>query len=196
MRVVRLDDYDVILDIDFLRKVKVAVVPLLHRLQILDERHPGFVPCITFQEGTSRAHGQKRKQSTDLVISAAALASGLRHGEMTYVAFSMDESHFVQAQVPEELQALLSSYQDLLPAELPREMPPCRDVDHRIELVPGSVPPFRQPYRMSPSKLLELRKQLNDLLVAGFIIPSTSPFWAPILFQGRRIALSVFVSIT
>lgn len=55
-----------------------------------------------------------------------------------------------------------------------------------IKLVAVLVPPFKQPYHMSPSKLGELRRQLNDLLGAGFIRSSTSPFRAPILFQKKK----------
>lgn len=47
--------------------------------------------------------------------------------------------------------------------ELPKSLPPRRDVDHEIELVPGAKPPARAPYRMAPSELAEWRKQLDEL---------------------------------
>ena len=64
---------------------------------------------------------------------------------------------------------LLEEYKDVFPDDLPAGLPPYREVDHRIELIPGSTPPSRPTYRLSPSELTELRKQLTDLTTAGFI---------------------------
>ncbi len=65
-------------------------------------------------------------------------------------------------------------------------LPPSRTHDHKIELVPGSTPPAKQPYRMSSTELDELKKQLDDLLEHGFIRPSRSPYGAPILFVKKK----------
>ena len=56
-----------------------------------------------------------------------------------------------------------------MPLELPKKLPPRRDIDHKIELLPGTVAPAQAPYRMAPQELVELRKQLNELLDAGLI---------------------------
>ncbi len=77
-------------------------------------------------------------------------------------------------------------YADVFRDSLPKELPPRRELDHRIELVPGSAPPNRATYRMSPKELDELRKQLNDLVEHGFIQPSKSPFGAPVLFVKKK----------
>jgi len=58
-------------------------------------------------------------------------------------------------------------------------------VDHRIELVPGATPPSQPPYRMSPRDLGELRRQLEELIDAGFVRPSKAPYGAPVLFQKK-----------
>jgi hypothetical protein len=81
---------------------------------------------------------------------------------------------------------LLRLYRDVFPAKLPDGLPPSRDVDHRIELTPGAVPPSRPTIRLSASELAELKKQLEELLAAGFISPSKSPFGAPILFVKKK----------
>ena len=65
-------------------------------------------------------------------------------------------------------------------------MPPQRQLDHKIELVPGAEPPHRAPYRMSPQGLDELKKQLKDLTEKGYIQPSVSPFGAPVLFVPKK----------
>ncbi|RVW21226.1 Transposon Tf2-2 polyprotein [Vitis vinifera] len=73
-----------------------------------------------------------------------------------------------------------------MPAELPKELPPRRPIDHKIELLPGTKAPAQAPYRMSPAELLELRKQLKELLDAGLIQPSRAPYGAPVLFQKKH----------
>jgi RNase H-like domain found in reverse transcriptase/Reverse transcriptase (RNA-dependent DNA polymerase)/Integrase zinc binding domain/Chromo (CHRromatin Organisation MOdifier) domain/Retroviral aspartyl protease len=69
---------------------------------------------------------------------------------------------------------------------MPNGLPPPRQHDHEIKLVPGSQPPSKQPYRMSSAELDELRKQLDTLLEKGFIQPSRSPYGAPMLFVRKK----------
>ena len=80
----------------------------------------------------------------------------------------------------------VAAYRDVFPEALPEGLPPSREVDHRIELVPGSSPPSRPTIRLSASELVELKKQLAELDAAGFIRPSKSPFGAPILFVKKK----------
>jgi len=80
----------------------------------------------------------------------------------------------------------LGEYRDVFPDALPDGLPPSREVDHRIELIPGSSPPSRPTIRLSATELDELRKQLTELEAAGFIRPSKSPFGAPILFVKKK----------
>ena len=51
---------------------------------------------------------------------------------------------------PKEVQNILREYADVFPKDLPAGLPPQRDVDHKIELIPGAEPPHKVPYRMSP----------------------------------------------
>ena len=51
-----------------------------------------------------------------------------------------------------------------MPPELPKKLPPRRDIDHKIELLPGTVAPPQALYHMDPKELVEIRKQLNELL--------------------------------
>ena len=51
---------------------------------------------------------------------------------------------------PLELQAILDEILDVFPKDLLGGLPPSRELDHKIELVPGVEPPHRAPYRMSP----------------------------------------------
>ncbi|GJT45452.1 hypothetical protein Tco_0954167 [Tanacetum coccineum] len=74
----------------------------------------------------------------------------------------------------------------MMPKELPKKLPPRREVDHTIELETGSKPPAKAPYRMPPPELEELRKQLKELMDAGYIRPSKAPYGAPVLFQRKK----------
>jgi hypothetical protein len=68
----------------------------------------------------------------------------------------------------------VSEFPDVFPEELPG-MPPDREIEFVIELVPGTAPIFKGPYRMATNQLAELKEQLQELLDKGYIHPSTSP---------------------
>jgi hypothetical protein len=63
---------------------------------------------------------------------------------------------------------------DVFPEELPW-MPPDREVEFVIDLLPGTAPISKRTYRMSVEELKELKKQLTELQEAGYIRPSSSP---------------------
>lgn len=88
--------------------------------------------------------------------------------------------------MPPLIQAVLDENKDVMPTKLPSQLPPRREVDHTIELEPDAKPPAMAPYRMSPSELEELRKQLKELTDKGMIRPSRAPFGASVLFQKKH----------
>ena len=59
-------------------------------------------------------------------------------------------------------------------------------VQHVIHLLPNSQPLFQQMYRLAPSELQEVQRQVTDLLAKQLIEPSTSPFDAPIFFVEKK----------
>ncbi|KAL9252431.1 Transposon Ty3-G Gag-Pol polyprotein-like protein, partial [Drosera capensis] len=69
--------------------------------------------------------------------------------------------------------------------ELPG-LPPTRELDFSIELVPGAAPISKASYRMAPAELKELKTQLEELLEKGYIRPSVSPWGAPVLFVKKK----------
>jgi hypothetical protein len=81
---------------------------------------------------------------------------------------------------------IMKEFADVFPESLPKTLPPSRDVDHRIELIPDQQPPTRAPYRMSSKELKELKLQLDELLEHKFIQPSQSPYGAPVLFVSKK----------
>ncbi|GJT13727.1 putative reverse transcriptase domain-containing protein [Tanacetum coccineum] len=64
-----------------------------------------------------------------------------------------------------------------------------REIEFRIDLIPGASPVVRSPYRLAPSEMLELSNQLKELQEKGFIRPSHSPWGAPVLFVKKKDVL-------
>jgi hypothetical protein len=80
---------------------------------------------------------------------------------------------------------VVSEYPNVFPEELPG-MPPDRDVEFVINLLPGTAPISERSYRMSSTQMLELKKQIEELLQKGFIGPSSSPWGAPVIFVEKK----------
>ncbi|XP_057471067.1 uncharacterized protein LOC130759868 [Actinidia eriantha] len=84
-----------------------------------------------------------------------------------------------------ELPLIVSEFPDVFPEDL-YGLPPEREVEFSIELLPGTAPISMPPYRFAPAELRELKIQLQDLQSKGFIRPSTSPWGAPALFAQKK----------
>nr|CAD1825787.1 unnamed protein product [Ananas comosus var. bracteatus] len=80
---------------------------------------------------------------------------------------------------------VVCEFPDVFPAELPG-LPPDREIEFVIELIPGTPTISKAPYRMAPAELKELKAQLQDLLDKGFVKPSVSPWGAPVLFVKKK----------
>jgi hypothetical protein len=80
--------------------------------------------------------------------------------------------------IPEEFVGdnirVVRDFPDVFPEELPG-MPPDREVEFVIDLLPGTAPISKRPYKMAVEELKELKKQLTELQEAGYIRPSSSP---------------------
>ncbi|GJU21126.1 putative nucleotidyltransferase, ribonuclease H [Tanacetum coccineum] len=80
---------------------------------------------------------------------------------------------------------VIQDFPEVFPDELPR-LPPPRQVEFRIDIIPGVAPVAHAPYRLAPSEMKELSKQLQELSEKGFIRPSSSPWGAPVLFVKKK----------
>ena len=80
---------------------------------------------------------------------------------------------------------VVSEFPEVFPEDLPG-VPPEREIDFGIDLLPDTQPISIPPYRMAPTELKELKEQLKDLLDKGFIRPSISPWGAPVLFVKKK----------
>ena len=89
-------------------------------------------------------------------------------------------SGVVQEEVP-----VVKDYPDVFPEELPG-MPPDRDIEFLIELLPGTGPISKRPYRMPAKDLEEIKKQIKELLDKGYIRPSSSPWGSLVLLVEKK----------
>src|SRR4051812_21699259 len=80
---------------------------------------------------------------------------------------------------------VVRDFPDVFPEELPG-MPPNRSIEFIVDLMPGTTPISRRPYRMAPHELAELKIQLEAFLEKGFILPSSSPWGCPVLFVTKK----------
>src|SRR4030067_2895271 len=80
---------------------------------------------------------------------------------------------------------VVNEFLDGFPDEV-ADLPPEREVDFSIDLVPGTSPVSMAPYRMSATELSELKKLLEELLEKKFIRPSVSPWGAPVLLVKKK----------
>jgi hypothetical protein len=80
---------------------------------------------------------------------------------------------------------IVCEYLDIFLEELPG-MPPDRDIEFSIELLPGTTPISERAYRMDVKDLIELKKQIEELQEKSFIRPSSSPRGAPVLFVNKK----------
>ncbi|GJW29927.1 putative reverse transcriptase domain-containing protein [Tanacetum coccineum] len=80
---------------------------------------------------------------------------------------------------------IVQDFPEVFPDGLPG-IPPTRQVEFQIDLMPGVAPVARAPYRLAPFEMKELSDQLKELSNKGFIRPSSSPWGAPVLFVKKK----------
>jgi hypothetical protein len=80
---------------------------------------------------------------------------------------------------------IVSEFPNVFPEELPG-MRPERKVEFALELIPHTAPISKRAYQVSEPWLVELKKQIDELLEKGYIRPSTSPWAAPLLFVEKK----------
>ncbi|XP_054793649.1 uncharacterized protein LOC129299213 [Prosopis cineraria] len=176
--VIPMDDFKVVLGLAFFCKAHAFPILEAKSMVVIDSNMILVIPL-------------KRLEKSNPMIFALQFKRGLKNSE-GYIATvrSLAEEEDGPTKPQETLlpciQEVLQEYKHVMPDELPKKLPPKREVDHQIELEPSAKPPALVPYRMSPPELAELRRQLQDLLDSGYIQPSKAPYGAPILFQKKK----------
>nr|GFC52307.1 putative reverse transcriptase domain-containing protein [Tanacetum cinerariifolium] len=116
------------------------------------------------------------------VVSCMKVKKYVDHGSYLFVAQVVEkepiERHLEDVPV-------ICKFPNVFPEDLPG-LPPPRQVEFEIELVPGAAPVARAPYRLAPLEMKDLAKQLQELSDKGFIRPSLSSWGAPVLFVKKK----------
>ena len=116
-------------------------------------------------------YGERRRAPSGL-ISAISARCLLQKGCKGYLAHVVDtcSNEARLEDVP-----VVRDFLDVFSYDLPG-LPPEREIDFPIDLVPGTTPISLPPYRMAPDELKELKAQLQELVDGVFIRPSISPW--------------------
>jgi hypothetical protein len=146
---------------------------------ILDCHNKAFI--FLYEEGNQREVQGIPKAITVWEISTMQLKKCYRKGCQIF-ATHMEEAS--KDKVPNmEDHAVLEYFEDVF-KEVPG-LPPKRDIDFSINLMPGAAPVSNNPYIMSTPEM-KLQMQLEDLLKKGYIHPSVSPWGSPVLFMKKK----------
>jgi hypothetical protein len=147
---------------------------------LLDYHNKEFT-CLD-EEGKQRKVQGIPKKVTIRDISSLQLKQCYRKGCQIFAAHMEETPKY---KVPNlEDYAVLEDFEDVF-KEVPR-LPPRRDIDFSINLMPGAAPVSKNPYRISTPELKDLQMQLEEILKKGYICPSVSPWGTPILFVKKK----------
>ena len=124
----------------------------------------------------------ERSNHLSNVISTGITRKMMRKGYEAYLAYVI---HTVKARPSVSNIPTVSDFPDVFLEELPG-LPPQREIEFAIDVVPGATPASITPYRMAPLELKEFELKLQELLEKGFIRPSVSPWGAPVLFVKKK----------
>ncbi|XP_073304577.1 uncharacterized protein [Primulina huaijiensis] len=160
-----MSDFDCILGMDTLSNYR-ATVDCFH----------GVVRFRPYYGSKWNFYGSD-SQSRIPLVSAMEMFRILSSGNEGFMIYAVDATQgkgFEVSDIP-----VVKEFPDVFPDEIPG-FPPQREIDFSIELVSGTNPISRAPYRLAPAELEELKEQLQDLLEKGYIRPSMSPWGAPL----------------
>ncbi|MFS7948471.1 putative transcription factor interactor and regulator CCHC(Zn) family [Helianthus anomalus] len=178
----QLGSFDVIVGMDFLRENHAEVVCFEKMIRF--SLANGDQLCVY---GETASKGLK-------IMSCLQASKYLRKEYQAFLANIVVVGEEKKRKVEVKDVPVVREFPQVFPDDLPG-LPPSRDIDFRIDLIPGANPVAKAPYRLAPSEMRELSSQLQELLEKGFIRPSTSPWGAPVLSSKRRMGRSGCASI-
>ena len=166
-----MSDYDVILGMDFLSKYEATINC---KAKTVGFKPPGEEMFTFFGN---------RRSSQKMFISAMRARKWIADGCTGFLASVLDTTKKGRDELKDV--PVVNEFVSVFPEDLPG-LPPDREVTFEIEVLPGTAPISKAPYRMAHVELKELHVQLQELLDKGFIRPSYSPWGAPVLFVKKE----------
>ncbi|GKD09331.1 putative reverse transcriptase domain-containing protein [Tanacetum coccineum] len=179
--------FDVIIGMDWLANHHAVIVcdEKIVRIPFGDE--------VLIVQGDRDGKGEKSKLS---IISCTKTQKYIERGCLHFLA-QVTKKEIENESKEKRLEDVptIQDFPKVFPEDFPG-LPPTRQVEFQINLVPGASPVARAPYRLAPSELQELSTQLQELSNKGFIRPSSSPWRARSCLSKRKMDLFGCVSIT
>jgi hypothetical protein len=172
MNILPLGSYDMIIGMDWLEQHKVVLDCYTNILSYKDN-------C-----GTIRTAQGIPKPIFVRQVSAMQLKKCIRKGCQVYAIQEMNLSEKEDNPKLEDF-VVLHEFKDMFVDEKPK-LPPRREIDFSIDLLPGLTPISKSPYRMSLPELTKLKIKLQEMLDKEYIKPSVSPWGAPVLFVKKK----------
>ncbi|XP_021763816.1 uncharacterized protein LOC110728481 [Chenopodium quinoa] len=103
-----------------------------------------------------------------------------------YVLVSKEIKEESKVQTPSVLEPILREFDDVFPDELPPGLPPIRGIEHQIDLILGAPLPNKAAYRSNPEETKEMQRQIEELMVRGYVRESMSPCAVPTLLVPKK----------
>jgi hypothetical protein len=128
--------------------------------------YDGVISCAKRMVTLSSPQGERIEVNVSMPATVEAMVNQLEEKSLEHIR-------------------IVCEYPDVFSEELPG-MPPDCDIEFIIELLPGTTPISKRAYRMDVKDLIELKKQIEELLEKGFIRPSSSPWGSPVLFVNKK----------
>ncbi|GKE90757.1 putative reverse transcriptase domain-containing protein, partial [Tanacetum coccineum] len=177
---VKLGSFDVIIGMDWLSNHHVVIV--------CDEKitRIPYGNKVLIVQGDRSGNEKKSKKSNLSIISCTKTQKYIKKGCQIFLA-QVTKKEIEDKSEEKRLEdvPIVRDFPEVFPEDLPG-LPPTRQVEFHINLVPSITPVARAPYRLAPSELQELSTQLQELSDKGFIRPSSSPWGASVLFVKKK----------
>ena len=152
-------DFDVVLGMDWLSRHRATLDCYKKEVKL---HRPGKLEV--------KFRGLRRELSSSMISTMAAQRM-LHKGCQGYLAYVVETGK--EGTLVNEI-SIIREFPNVFPDDI-AGLPPEREVEFTIDLIPGTEPISIPPYRMAPVELRELKAQLEELLSKGFIQPSISP---------------------
>ncbi|GJV86313.1 putative reverse transcriptase domain-containing protein [Tanacetum coccineum] len=161
---IELGSFDVIVEMDWMAEHRAEVVCYEKYIRV-----PYGNDMLIIQGERSGVKNESRLE----VISSIRTQKYIDQGCHVFLIQMIKEE---ETEIPKrriEDVPVVSDFPEVFPEDLPG-LPPTRQVEFHIELIPGAAPVARAPYRLAPAEMKELAEQLKELSDKGFIRPSSS----------------------
>ncbi|KAK8923643.1 hypothetical protein KSP39_PZI019202 [Platanthera zijinensis] len=123
--------------------------------------------------------------SATMLLTGSQFQEEMKDSEVVYMLSGIDTTP-ATLDIPSTVRPLIDEFSEIMLEELPDQLPPMRDIQHCIDLIPGVSLPHLPHYRMSPKEHEELHRQVTDLISKGHVRESMSPCAVPALLVPKK----------